>query len=80
MNKSAIIKELKNDKYEVQIGIASVKVGKEDLQKDNNPKINNNKKSKKIDNKSMKSKLKLFYFFLCSSINLTTSSSYWIGW
>lgn len=40
-----VIKELKNDKYEVQIGIASVKVNKEDLQKDNNPKINNNKKT-----------------------------------
>jgi len=39
-----VIKELKNDKFEVQIGIASVKVNKEDLQKDNNPKINNNKK------------------------------------
>ena len=34
---------LKNDKYEVQIGIVSVKVAKEDLQKDNNPKINNKK-------------------------------------
>ena len=38
-----VIKELKNDKYEVQIGIVSVKVAKEDLQKDNNPKINNKK-------------------------------------
>lgn len=40
-----VVKELKNDKYEVQIGIATVKVPKEDLMKDNNPKVNNIKKN-----------------------------------
>ena len=60
-----IIKELKNDKYEVQIGIASVKVGKEDLQKDNNPKINNKNTIKPNNNtvinikKNVSSKLDL---------------------
>lgn len=36
-----VIKELKNNKYEVQIGIATVTVLKEDLVKDNNKQVNN---------------------------------------
>ena len=36
-----VIKELKNNKYEVQIGIASVTVAKEDLVKDKENKVNN---------------------------------------
>ena len=31
-----VLKELKNNLYEIQIGIATVKVNKEDLVKDNN--------------------------------------------
>ena len=36
-----VLKELKNNKYEIQIGIASVVVHKEDLVKDNVNKVNN---------------------------------------
>lgn len=43
-----VVKELKNDKYEIQIGIATVQVLKEDLVKDKD----NTKQSKKISSSS----------------------------
>ena len=36
-----VLKELKNNKYEIQMGLASVTVPKEDLVKDNENKVNN---------------------------------------
>ena len=58
-----VLKELKNNKYEVQIGIASVTVLKEDLIKDNNKQENNKQINKTNINvgikKNVSSKLDL---------------------
>ena len=44
-----VVKILKNDKYEVQIGIATVTIKREDLVKDNNPQNKNKTVSKPIN-------------------------------
>ena len=49
-----IIKELKNDKFEVQIGIATVKVSKDDLVKDTSNNVNNKIKLQTSTNVSVK--------------------------